>query len=149
MANAMLDVLEGFSLVWVLIPVYRHYKSAFYQVTLNFEFEDISSRHFTSNFAHSFDFHCFINFAKKYQFVIDGFSLVCVLFGKFSIYILKSDQWITIWWAKFELEYECLLLIIIKVTCKNADFEWRYIRTHNEEKHLNFQHYIRHFDFFW
>ena len=42
-------------------------------------------------------------------------------------------------WAKFELE--CLLLLIFinsyskfKVTCKKADFECRYIRTHTKEK---------------
>ena len=51
---------------------------------------------------------------------------------------MKSDQWITTWWAKFELE--CLLLIFIyfnlkfKVICKTRHFEWRYIRTHIEEK---------------
>ena len=33
-----------------------------------------------------------------------------VLICKLSIYTLKSDQWITVWWAKFELE--CLLLFI-------------------------------------
>ena len=64
-------------------------------------------------------------------------SLWCLL-CKCSIYTLKSDQWITIWWAKFELE--CLLMIsiyfnsIFKVTCKNGDFECQYIRTHSEEK---------------
>ena len=46
--------------------MYRHSKSTFFQVTLNFELEqmDINSRHFNSNFAHSFDFHCLTNFAK-------------------------------------------------------------------------------------
>ena len=37
--------------------------------TSDFKFElelmDISSRHSNSNFAHSFDFHCLINFAKN------------------------------------------------------------------------------------
>ena len=54
------------------------------------------------------------------------------------MYTLKSDQWITIWWAKFELK--CLLLLFIysnskfKVACKTADFEYRYIWTHTEGK---------------
>ena len=54
-------------------------------------------------------------------------SLWWDLLCKCLIYTLKSDQWITIWWAKFELE--CLLLIFIyfnskfKVTCKNGDFK--------------------------
>ena len=40
--------------------------------------------------------------------------------------MMKSDQSITTWWAKFGLE--CLLIIFIyskwkfKVTCKNGDF---------------------------
>ena len=65
-------------------------------------------------------------------------SLWCELLCKLSIYTLKSDQWITIWWAKYELE--CLLLIFIysnskfKVTWKNMDVKCRYIRTHSEEK---------------
>ena len=37
MANGMLEILAGFSSVWVLI--YRNLKSAFLQLTLNFEFE--------------------------------------------------------------------------------------------------------------
>ena len=65
-------------------------------------------------------------------------SLWCELFCKLSIHTVKSDQWIEKWWATFELE--CLLLISIysnskfKVTCKkNADFEFRFIRTRTEE----------------
>ena len=47
--------------------MYWHSKSAFLQVTLNFELElvKMSSRHFNSNFAHSFDFHCLTNFVKN------------------------------------------------------------------------------------
>ena len=97
----------------------------------------ISSRHCSSNFAHSFDFHCLNNFGKNIN-LSEMFSLWCELLCKHSIYTLKSDQWIKIWRVKFELE--CLILIFIysnskfKVTSKNADFECRRIRTHTEEK---------------
>ena len=37
MTNVMLEILDGFSLVWVLM--YRHSEPAFLQVTLNFELE--------------------------------------------------------------------------------------------------------------
>ena len=75
------------------------------------------------------------NFAKSINFSW-LVSLWCELLYKRSIYTLKTDKWITIWWAKFELK--CLLLIFIyfnskfKVTCKNSDFECRYIRTHSD-----------------
>ena len=50
------------------------------------------------------------------------FPLWCVL-CKLSIYTL-SYQWITLWWAIFELEYQPLLFIYsnskFKVTCKNT-----------------------------
>ena len=57
-----------------------------------------------------------------------------------QIYIFAKlgRQWKSKEWAKFELE--CLLLIFIssnskfKVTSKNADFEYRYIRIHTKEK---------------
>ena len=48
--------------------MYRHSKSAFLQAILNFELDLMnitSSRHSNSNFAHSFDFHCFTNYAKN------------------------------------------------------------------------------------
>ena len=113
---------------------------------------NICWKHSNSDFAYSFDFHCLTNFAKKHLFVVKV-SLYCELLCKLSIYTLKSDQWKTIWWAKIELE--CLPLIFIysnskfKVTCKNADFECRYFRTHTEEKPSeNFKHYIRLFAFF-
>ena len=67
---------------------------------------NISSRHSNSNFAHSLDFHPLTNFAKN-------INLSCRWFLKLSIYTLKSDQWITIWWAKFELE--CLLLTMTNI----------------------------------
>ena len=58
--------------------MYRNSKSAFLQVTLNFELEyvNISSRHRNSNFAHSLDFYCLNQFCEKYQLVVDGLSLV-------------------------------------------------------------------------
>ena len=87
-----------------------------------------------SNFSSSFDFHCLYQLWKRYQFVVDGFS-ICGL----SIYTLRSDQWITMWWAKFELE--CLLLYSFtsmknkfKVTCKNGDFECQHIRTQKRQR---------------
>ena len=72
-------------------------------------------------------------------------SLWCELLCKLSIYTLKSNQRITIWCAKFELE--CLLLIFIyssakfKVTCKNVNFECEYIRTHSEENRLKISNF--------
>ena len=65
MVDVMLKLLDGFSLVWVLI--YWHSKFAFLQVTLNFESEEtnITSGHSNSNFAHSFDFNCLTDFAKN------------------------------------------------------------------------------------
>ena len=67
---------------------------------------------------------------------------VCLL-NNCSVYTMKSnqwsDQWITIWWAKFELK--CLLLIFIyfnskfKVSCKSGEFECLDTRTHSEGKH--------------
>ena len=40
---------------------------------------NISSKNSNSNFVHSFYFHCLNNFAKKYQFAVDGLSLVRVI----------------------------------------------------------------------
>ena len=57
-----------------------------------------------------FDFRCLINFAKNIN-LSWMVSLWCALLCKFSIYTFKSDQWVTILWAKFDLE--CLLLIFI------------------------------------
>ena len=47
MANDMLEIVNGFSM-------YRHLKSAFLQVNLNFELEymNVSSRHSISNFTY-------------------------------------------------------------------------------------------------
>ena len=90
---------------------------------------NISSKHSSSNFAHSFDSHCLFSFAKNINLSY-MLSIWRKLLCKLSIYTLKSDEWITIWWSKFELE--CLLLIFtysnsqFKVTCKNADSEYRY-----------------------
>ena len=54
------------------------------------------------------------------------------------IYTSKTDQWITMWWPKLQLEYLLLLSIYFnlkfKVTCKNGDFECRYTITHSVEK---------------
>ena len=58
------------------------------------------------------------------------------------IYTLKSDQWIKIWLAKFELE--CLLLILVfiyssskfKVTSKNADFPSELVPNQIRQKNL-------------
>ena len=121
MTNVMLEILDGFSSVWVLI--YWHSFKVCVS-TSDFKFlikVNIGSGYSNSSFAHSFDFYCHTNFAIR----IDLWwmvSLGCELLCKLSIYTLKSDQWLTIWWAKFELE--CLLLIFIyfhsefKVSCK-------------------------------
>lgn len=112
---------------------------------------DISNRHSQSDFAHSFDFHCLTNFAKGINLLCKA-SLWCVLLRKRPIYTSKSDRWIPLWWAKFELE--CLLIIFIyfnskfKVTCKNEDFECRCIKTHFEEKSLKFVLFQSPFCFF-
>ena len=61
---------------------------------------------------------------------------------KLSIYTPTSGQWITIWWAKFELEGIILIFIYFnsefkvrrKTKTKNVDFERRYIRTHYKER---------------
>ena len=69
-------------------------------------------------------------------------SLWCKFLCKCSIYNLQGDQWIIVWWAKFESE--CLLLIFIyfhskfSATCKNGYFECQYIRTCSEENCLKF-----------
>ena len=56
MASVMLEILDGFSSVWILM--YRNSKSAILQVILNFEFWIyISSRHFNSNIAHHIVIH--------------------------------------------------------------------------------------------
>ena len=77
MATSMFEILDGFSLVWV--PMYQQSKSAFLQVALNFELGlmDISNRHnqtlltlFTS---------LPYKFCERYQFVVQGFSLVCAI----------------------------------------------------------------------
>ena len=41
-------------------------------------------------------------------------SLWCELLCKLSIYTLKSDQWITIWWGKFELKWYLIYSFILK-----------------------------------
>ena len=48
-----------------------------------------------------------------------------------TFYILKSDQWMTIWWAKFDLE--CLLLIFI-YSNSTKSLAKRNIIKHTEEK---------------
>ena len=69
---------------------------------------------------------------------------------KLSIYTLKSDQWITIWCVKYELESLLLIFIYcnpkLKVACKNANFECQYIRIHTDEKASKISK-IRHFAF--
>ena len=64
---------------------------------------NISSRHFNSKFAHSFDFHCLTNFAKNIN-LSWMVSLWCELLCKRPIYTFKCNQWIKIWWKKFDLE---------------------------------------------
>ena len=64
-------------------------------------------------------------------------SLRYKLLCNHSIYTLKSNQWKTTWWAKFQLEH---LLIFIcfntkfKVTCKKHDFKCVNVRIHSKEK---------------
>ena len=78
------------------------------------EINEYYNKHSNTNFAHSLDFHYLTNFVENINIhlcdICRGLSLLGMkLLCKCSIYTLKSDQWITIWWAKFELE--CLLLI--------------------------------------
>ena len=102
-AKILLHISDGFSSVRVLM--YRHSKSSFLQVTLQFWIVN-------SNFCSFFWLSLPYQFCEKYQFGADGFSLVLVIMYTFNLaYTLKNDQWITIWWAKLELE--CLVLIFI------------------------------------
>ena len=50
----------------------------------------IIDKHFNSNFAHSFDFHCLTNFEKSIDLWL-MVSLWCELFCKYSTYTLKND----------------------------------------------------------
>ena len=45
-------------------------------------------------------------------------SLWCELLCKSSVYTFKSDRWIRLWWAKFELE--CLIIIFIIASIQNS-----------------------------
>ena len=113
-------------------PMYQQSKSALI-ATNDFKFwigvNGYSNRHYQSDFSHSFDFHCLTNLLCRA-------SLSCLLFRKRPIYASKSDRYIPLWWAKFELE--CLQIIFIyfnlkfKVTCKN--FECSCIKTYFEDK---------------
>ena len=97
-----------------------------------------------SDFAYSYDLHCLTNSVKGISLLCKA-SLWCVLLRLRSIprwLIDTSQSGMPIWWGKFELE--CLLIIFIylnpkcKVTCKNVDFECRFIKTHFEEKSIKF-----------
>ena len=115
MATSMFEILDGSS--WV--PMYR-------VVTSDLKFRmNISNRHSQSDFTHSFDFYCPTNFVNGIDLLCKA-SLWCGLLRKHPIFTLKSNKFIPLWWAKFELE--CLLKIFtyfnskFKVTCNNEDF---------------------------
>ena len=93
MAIVMLEIVDGFSFVWVS-PDVQAFKVVFLQVTfiLNWSNINISKTCSNSNFAHSFDFHCLANFAKKYQFVEGSFSLVWVIMGTFNSDLESMDN---------------------------------------------------------
>ena len=101
---------------------------------------NISGRHSNSNFAHSFHFHCLTNFSKSINFSYMGSLWRALLYKLTTTYTFKSDHWIAISWANFELEYLIYSFTTyvysteFKVTWKNGDFECRYIRIHTEEK---------------
>ena len=83
--------------------------------------------------------YCLTNLGKKYRFLVYGFMfcslfwlycltnlgksidfwwmvfLWCELLCKRSLYILKRDQWITIWWGKFELYYYYYRFVSIQI----------------------------------
>ena len=61
----------------------------------------------------------YYQFCEKCGFLVNGLSLWYELLCNLSIYTMKTDQWITIQWAKSELE--CLLLIFI---CFNSNFKF-------------------------
>ena len=79
-----------------MVLMYRHSRSMFLQVIFNFETEkmNINGRYSEPKFAHTFDFYCLTNLTESID--LSGMvSLWCKLLCKRSIYILKSDQWIT------------------------------------------------------
>ena len=83
----MLVNLDGFS--WVYVLMHRYSKSAFLQVTLNFELEKMI---LVDILTHSFDFHFLTKFAKIIN-MTGMISLWCDLLCKRSIYTLKSDRY--------------------------------------------------------
>ena len=66
--------------------------------------------HAKSDFAQSFDVRWLTNFAKGIDLLCNS-SFWFVPSCKHPIYTIKCDQWIPLWWAKFELE--CLLIMFI------------------------------------
>ena len=137
MVNVMLEIVDSFSLVWVLM--YRNSKSAFLQLTMNFELElmNINSRHSNSNCAQHIVIHW-----SLFKVYIESLHYNShqreTIHDKLIFFSKLVRQWKSKEWAKLELQ--CLPLIFIysnskcKVTCKNTDFERWYIRTHAKDK---------------
>ena len=114
------------------------------------EYMNISSRHSNSNFAHSFYFYCLMHFAK----CIDLWWVVflwCELLSKLSIYTLKSDQWITISWAKFELELTTNIHLLQSSIQSHLQKRGLRMPVHQNSFRRkiakNVKYYIRHFTF--
>ena len=125
----MLEILNGFSLLWVLME--RHSKSTFLYLTLKFELEwiNISSRHSIPNFAHSFDFPA-LPILRQISNCRRWFLLWCELI---SIYTLKN-QWITIV-SKIWVGMSTTNIHLLPFShLQKRGLECRYIRTHTEEK---------------
>ena len=104
MANVMLEISDGFSLVWFLM--YRHSKSTFLQVILNWSqwtlVVDI-----LPNILILLTLLTFIALPilRKNINLSKMVSLWCELFCKLSIYTLKSNQWIITWYGEKHLNW--------------------------------------------
>ena len=103
MVTSLFEVLDSFSLVWV--PTFK-----VCVLTSGFKFWIGSKWILVIDILNQILLTLLIFIAlqilRRYQFVVQGFFW-CVLLCKRPIYAWKSDRWITLWWAKFELE--CLL----------------------------------------
>ena len=97
----------------------------------------ICRRHFNSNFAHSFDFHCLTNFVKRINLSWTvSLQMVCVIIN------IHFTPWRVIsgWygeqnfgWNEMSTTSIHLLNSKFKVTCKHRDIGCRYITAHSKE----------------
>ena len=150
--ECMFESLDIFSSVWVLS--YQYSKSLFLQVTFNFEFAYMNTSRFSnSNFAHYFDFHCFlrkvsmfggwflfsVNYYFNFEFTLEDWSMNNIMVRKICVRMFYT---INIYLLQFKIQNH---LQKGRVWIRF----YQYIRTHSEDKTLNMSnYYIRHFAFF-